>query len=111
MGSAHFASPTEVPTHVVPEDAPSVIEGLMQSMIQYRRRMDQQTSQPSLGLSPTDMHGQRTPAPRTRRSLARHSDVSAVVSRHAAVRGDMGGGGAAPLSIGTGACFHFCCVC
>ena len=104
-GSAHFPS-SEVHD---PDDAPSVVEGLMQSMLQYRRRLDQQqapsVSQPNLGPSPTDMHAQPSQQLRPRRSLARHSDVSAVVARSAAVRAESNAGaGVAAPSNAAGEC-------
>ena len=110
-GSAHLGA-SDPSGHADPEDAPSVIEGLMHAMVQHRRRMDQQhaaaaLSQPGLAPPPAGMHAQPAAPPRPRRSLARHSDVSTVLARSAAVRGEASGGaggGGPPMENGSGAC-------
>jgi hypothetical protein len=104
MGSRRPSTELPHASYVHSGDAPSVIEGLMESIL-YRRRMDQQqasnvpASMSQRSLAPSD-----SPPP-NRRTLSRHSDVSAVLARSAAVRGDAGG--VVPLSSGVGE-FLFC---
>lgn len=77
--------------HHDPEEAPAVLEALMQSMVQYRRRLDQQGA--SQGSLPTarSYGAVQGGAPRPRSALSRHSDVSAVLSRAASNTGPSGG--------------------